>query len=164
MSVASTPTSSAPSTPITGGYDIVRVKKEDSTRAIAFLNKFFFRDEPLNVEKHLLETEDARCEELEEYSVKSIEEGASLMAVDSNGDIVGISLNGVIKRDDPEEEFDCPNEKFAKILKLLDTVDKRADIFGQFPDIDQVLLVKILSVDSNWRGRGIAKALVDKTR
>lgn len=163
MSAESTPTST-PSTPITGGYEIVKVEKEDGQRAIAFLNKFFFRDEPLNVEKNLLDTPEATCPELEGYSIKSIEEGVSLMAVDSNGDIVGITVNGVINRDEPEEEFDCPNEKFSKILNLLETVDKQADVFGQFPDIDNLLLVKILSVDSSWRGRGIAKALVDRTR
>lgn len=163
MSVASTPTST-PTTPITGGYEIVKVKKEDAGRAIDFLNRFFFRDEPLNVEKNLLETPEARCPELEEYSVKSIEEGCSLMAIDADGEIVGITVNGVQNKDDPEEEFYCPNPKFEKILKLLDTVDKQCDIFGQFPDINNVLIVKILSVDSSWRGRGIAKALIDRTR
>lgn len=86
------------------------------------------------------------------------------MATGPEGEIVGVCLNGIMRRDDPEEIFVCPNKKFEKILNLLDTVDKQADTFGQFPDVDQIMLVKILSVDGSWRGRGIAKALIDRTR
>lgn len=165
MSAASTPTSAPTSPGIIGDYTITRLKKEDCERSIEFLRRFFFRDEPLNVEQNLLETDDATCEELEDFSMKSIHEGVSLMATSRAGDIVGICLNGVLGRDDPEEEdFHCPNKKFAKILKLLDFVDREANVFGQFPDVQKILSLKILSVDGSWRGQGIAKALIDKSR
>lgn len=165
MSAASTPTSTPTSPEILGGYTITRLKNEDCEKAIEFLRRFFFRDEPLNVEQNLLETDEATCDELEDFSIKSIHEGVSLMATSTAGEIVGICLNGVLSRDDPEEEdFQCPNKKFAKILKLLDFVDKEANVFGQFPDVEKILSLKILSVDGSWRGQGIAKALIDKSR
>ncbi|GLV35327.1 speck [Carabus blaptoides fortunei] len=165
MSAASTP-SSTPSTPVTEGYyDIRPIKTDDTDKVIQFLRKFFFRDEPLNIEQNLLETDEDTCPELEGYSIKSMHEGISLMAVAPAGDIVGICLNGVMDRQDPdEEEYECANEKFARILKLLDTVDREADVFGQFPDVNKIISVKILSVDGSWRGKGIAKALMDRTR
>lgn len=58
---------------------------------------------------------------------------------------------------------DCANPKFAKILGLLHYVSQEADVFGQFPDVQRILNISILSVDSNWRGRGIARALTDAT-
>lgn len=162
----STDSMSTPSTPTTPiePYSIKPIKQADSESVLNFLRKFFFRDEPLNVDIKLLDTPDATCKELEDYSVKSIKDGLSLMAVSESGKIIGVCLNGCMKREDPEEEEDCPNPKFAKILKLLGTVDKQADVFGQFPDVDKVMIVKILSVDGSWRGRGIAKELMDRTR
>ncbi|XP_017786621.1 PREDICTED: dopamine N-acetyltransferase-like isoform X2 [Nicrophorus vespilloides] len=164
MSTPSTPTTPLSSPPVEP-YDIQIITKPDVEKVIGFLRKFFFRDEPLNVNVKLLEGDDATCLELEEFSVKSIKDGLSLMAVSESGKVVGVCLNGAMRRNDVEEdEEDCPNEKFAKILNLLETVDKQADIFGKFPDVNSVMNVKILSVDTTWRGRGIAKQLMDRTR
>lgn len=38
------------------------------------------------------------CKELEEYASKSIPERSSFKAVDKNGKIVGVAINGIVKK------------------------------------------------------------------
>lgn len=161
MSTPSTP-SSATLTPPIDSIDMKYITDDDSDNVILFLRKFFFKDEPLNVNVKLLEKA-TTCIELEEYSLKSIKDGVSVMVLNESKEIVGVCLNGISHRNDViEEEEECKNEKFAKILSLLDHVEKKVDIFGNYPDADKVLIIKIISVDTNCRGRGIAKLLCDK--
>lgn len=162
MSTPSTPSSASASPPIEQ-FHIKQITHAEQEKVILFLRKFFFLDEPLNLDVKLLETEPT-CKELEAYSIKSIKDGLSLMAVSDSGNIVGVCLNGSANRNDPiEDEEECPNPKFAKILSLLERVDTELDLFGKYPDANKIMIAKILSVDSSWRGRGIAKILFDKT-
>lgn len=62
---------------------------------------------------------------------------------------------------DPEYITTCENPKFKKILRLLRYVDQNVNRYGHFQGLN-VLEIRILSVDSNWRGKGIAKTLVEK--
>jgi len=64
--------------------------------------------------------------------------------------------------EEPEHIQLCKNAKFKKILRLLHHVDKGVNISGQFQD-SKVLEIKIISVDINWRGKGVAKTLMEKT-
>lgn len=148
-------------------YRIEIITKDDKLRVLKFLRRFFFRDEPLNQSIELIpKGEDSTCLELEEYcSVSSIENNLSLMAVSSSGAIIGILLNG--KMDPPSEEepayiSGCGNPKFKKILRLLHHVDKNVNRDGQFRGLN-ILEIRIISVDSSWRGKGVAKALIEKT-
>lgn len=77
-------------------YHIQTVTKDDKLRILKFLRRFFFRDEPLNHSIELIpESEGSTCLELEEYcSMSSLENNLSLMAVSTNGAIVGVILNG----------------------------------------------------------------------
>jgi len=163
MSVPSTP--SSPTSPPPEPYEVRIVTEKDSEQIIDHLRKFFFKDEPLNVSVKLIESDDSRCPELESYSIKSIKDGISLMAITDSNKIIGVCLNQKLHRDDLEEEVKkCPNPKFEKILKFLRTLDKEGNVFGQYPDVDKILNVFILSVDGSWRGKGIAKKLMDMTR
>lgn len=165
MSAASTPTT--PCSP-TEEYKISIVQNEDAEQAIDFLRRYFFKDEPLNVALNLLE-ENKTCDALENFSLKSIYEGVSLMTTNEEGEIIAVCINGILNRDDPPEEpaplssSKC-SKKFEKILNLLDTVDRESDVFGQFPDVNSMMLVKILSVDPSYRGKGLAKTLMDRSR
>lgn len=91
------------------------------------------------------------------------------MAISPTGKILGVCINGIMRREDPSDDTndnskDCPNQKFKKILDLLTTVGKESDVFKQFPEIDKVIDIRIISVDDSCRGQGIAKALLDKTK
>jgi len=66
----------------------------------------------------------------------------------------------------PAEEADyirsCKNAKFRKILKLLLYIDKNVNAGDRFRDLN-VLELRIMSVNTNWRGKGIGKALIEKS-
>lgn len=51
------------------------------------------QDEPMNTFINLGE-----CEELEEYSLKSLSDKCSFKAVNANGEIVGVAMNGIVKK------------------------------------------------------------------
>ncbi|PBC29526.1 arylalkylamine N-acetyltransferase 1 isoform X1 [Apis cerana] len=148
-------------------YHIQIITKDDKLRILKFLRRFFFRDEPLNHSIELIpESEDSTCLELEEYcSMSSLENNLSLMAVSTNGAIIGVILNGKMdppKDEEPEYITTCENAKFKKILRLLNYVDRNVNRDGKFRGLN-ILEIRIISVDSNWRGKGVAKALVEKT-
>ncbi|XP_065160997.1 arylalkylamine N-acetyltransferase 1-like isoform X3 [Atheta coriaria] len=154
---------STPST-TTEPYEIKYVTQADYPRVLHHLQRFFFKDEPLNVSINLLGGKNT-CPELEDFSKKCLDHGCSYMAVSSSDEVVGVSVNAVDRPSDGQEEAeDCGNPKFQKIINLLMTIDCEVDIFNRYKDVNSVMNCKILSVDSTWRGRGIAKQLLDKTR
>ncbi|GAB1866855.1 N-acetyltransferase domain-containing protein [Camponotus japonicus] len=148
-------------------YHIQIINKDDKLKVLKFLRRFFFRDEPLNQSIQLIpEGEDSTCAELEDYcSHSSFENNLSLMAVTASGAIIGVLLNGKSEpppEEEPEYIESCKNAKFKKILRLLHYVDKNVNVSGRFQDLN-VLEIKIISVNTNWRGKGVAKALIEKT-
>ncbi|XP_073981173.1 arylalkylamine N-acetyltransferase 1-like isoform X2 [Rhodnius prolixus] len=151
-------------------YKLVTVTEKDTKDVIAFLRKFFFHDEPLNICVGLLDEPGSTCQELEDYCANSIKEGLSLMAVTPANEIAGVCINGAKRRENEEisamtdEVNACKNLKFKKILNLLTTVNIQSDIFGKFPNITSLVEVRVLSVDDAYRGKGIAKACINKTK
>ncbi|XP_046748934.1 arylalkylamine N-acetyltransferase 1-like isoform X1 [Diprion similis] len=147
-------------------YHFRIITAEDKENVLKFLRRFFFRDEPLNHSIRLIpDGENSTCVELEDYSMSSIDDNLSMMAVSASGEIIGVLLNGVMEpptEGEPEYVTNCENPKFKKILKLLCHVDKKAGLAKKFPD-QRVLELRIISVDGTWRGRGVAKALVERT-
>lgn len=91
------------------------------------------------------------------------------MAVSPSGYLLGVCLNGVLARAAEENEDTeglingCSNPKFKKILRLLTTINKQSGVFAQFP-VDKILDIIILSVDESYRGQGICKALIERTK
>ncbi|KAF5294537.1 hypothetical protein FQR65_LT10729 [Abscondita terminalis] len=147
-------------------YKIRLITKHDSELVLNHLRKFFFKDEPLNIAVNLIENENSRCLELEEFSLKCLKSGLSLMAITPKGEVIGVCLNGPLDEDAEVEEEECPNPKLAKIFKLLDYSGAEGSkaVSKIYPDIKRSLLVKILSTDCAWRGQGVARKLLDKTR
>lgn len=89
-------------------------------------------------------------------------------AVSSNGDLIGVVLNNLTYRVDREknnenDEDTKDNTKFNIITEFLDKVEREADVFQKFPNVDRVMDIKIISVDESFRGQGVCKALIDKT-
>jgi len=63
----------------------------------------------------------------------------------------------------PEKAADsCEHPKFKKILSLMDHVEEQFNIFDVYPDEELILDGKILSVDTNYRGLGIAGRLTER--
>lgn len=90
------------------------------------------------------------------------------MAVSQTGDIMGVILNNIMHRDEEEEDDEddnCnDNLKFKEIVVLLEKIKKEADVFAQYPNVNRILEIKIVTVNEAYRGQGVCKALVDKTK
>jgi len=75
-----------------------------------------------------------------------------------------MALNGILKKGEREEEerrFDeLDDEKFKMIMKLLYKVNDKVDLFAKY-DVDELFECRILSVDANYRGKGLASVLMD---
>ncbi|EDV37500.1 uncharacterized protein Dana_GF11376 [Drosophila ananassae] len=143
-------------------YTIELIRPEDGEAVIAMLKTFFFKDEPLNTFLDLGE-----CKELEKYSLKPLTDNCSYKAVDKDGKIIGIFLNGLLRRPSPDDVAGkaadgCEHPKFKKILSLFDHVEDNFNIFDLYPNENLILDGKILSVDTNYRGLGIAGRLTER--
>lgn len=106
------------------------------------------------------------CPDLEEWSLKYMLEGRSFKAINPAGEIIGVIINGLIRRDaDPNAVAEPPvrHDKFATILRLMAYVDTQFDLFQHFPQYDRALDAKIITVNDTYRGAGIAKALTQYT-
>lgn len=147
-------------------YTIRTLTPDDKEQMLKFLRKFFFRDEPMNLAVNLLETPDSQCLQLEEYAASTLEDGASLAAVDENGDYIGVIVNGIAKREEVnniDKSEECPNAKFRRILKVLSYLDREANIWEKLPkECNKVLEIRIASTHSAWRGRGLMRVLCEE--
>ncbi|CAH2090490.1 unnamed protein product [Euphydryas editha] len=152
---------------MTPSFTLRKLTPKDKEGAIDFLRRFFFLDEPLNQTINLLETPESRCYELEDYASSSLADGVSVAAVDENGDFVGIVINGLAKRDEvdyTDKSANCPDPKFRVILKFLSDLDRQARIWDKLPlSCHTVLEVRIASTHSDWRGRGLMRALCEES-
>ncbi|KAJ2951550.1 hypothetical protein O0L34_g13699 [Tuta absoluta] len=149
------------------GYIVRTVFPQDQERLLQFLRRFFFRDEPMNLAVKLLETPESRCAELEEYAVSSLQDEVSVAAFDDHGEMVGVIVNGIARREEvdyTDKSDECPNKKFARILKVLGHLDREAKIWEKLPaSCTSVLEVRIASTHSDWRGRGLMRALCEES-
>jgi hypothetical protein len=78
------------------------------------ISRTFYVDEPLNDAVQLW-SEDSPCVELDEYCTHSLLEGLSFKAVDKHGNIVGVTISGVI----PLNEVSLYNRSIFSCVGLL---------------------------------------------
>lgn len=120
--------------------------------------------------------------EMEEYCLESLSENCSFKAVNYNGNIVGAAINRVIGRpaslwpevtassqepsgantDDLTE--DCTNKKLDALKRMLEYVDSQFNMLKAYPHLDRYFDGWALSVDRNYRHRGIAEMLVARSQ
>ncbi|KAG8230555.1 hypothetical protein J437_LFUL010156 [Ladona fulva] len=148
-------------------YEILPIALGDAERVLDFLRRFFFRDEPLNYAIGL--TTDGRSSmHLEAHCLVTLSHGLSLMAVEGGptGRIIGVSLNAEGKPGDADtlavEADRCPDPKFRRILRILETVERNSDVLEKY-NADRQLELRIISVDDSCRGRGVASKLLKQT-
>ncbi|XP_031638698.1 dopamine N-acetyltransferase isoform X3 [Contarinia nasturtii] len=139
------------------------VQEEDTEEILSMLKTYFFKDEPMN---EYLKMGD--CVELEKYTTKSIGEKCSFKALNSRGEIIGVAMNGIVKKPKPDQPFhsyaaECKHQQFKKILTLMEYIDHQYSTFNLYPDIEKFLDATILSVNANYRGYGVAGKLMEKT-
>ncbi|KAE8748356.1 hypothetical protein FOCC_FOCC004992 [Frankliniella occidentalis] len=133
---------------------------------IAHLRWSFFADEPLNRSVALCERGQPH-RELEEHARATLRDSLSEMVLDTTtNQVVGVALNGVLLPGDLDEAqsklSDMDDAKFRRIFGLLYSVNKRLDLFDAY-HVDRIFECRILSVDNRYRGRGLARQLLERS-
>lgn len=112
------------------------------------------------------------CKELEYFCWKRIEDNLSYKAIDANGNCVGVFLSelGVNSsahyNSESNKEDDLiyrQHEKFYRIIQLTDALDAKVNLPEMCPEVQEFVHGKVISVDSKYRGRGIAGQLLLRT-
>ncbi|KAF5289848.1 hypothetical protein FQR65_LT10664 [Abscondita terminalis] len=124
--------------------------------------RYNFPDEPLNVSVGLCKHGQA-CEPFEHHALMTLKDGLSVMAVDvKTGEIAGVALNGISHRGEVEEDLKevdaSDNKEYRLIFGLLHNVNHELNLFETY-NVDKIFELRFLSVDSRYRGRGIANEL-----
>lgn len=92
----------------------------------------------------------------------------SFMAVSKTGDIMGMIFNSVIRRNENVEtwhnEMNTGNSKLDKIVIFMNKLNRGANVFDRYPNIDLTLKMRYITVKDAHRGQGVCKALINKTR
>jgi len=74
-----------------------------------------------------------------------------------------MALNGILKKGEREEAErrleELDDEKFKMIFRLLYKVNDKIDLFAKY-NVDELFECRILSVDANYRGKGLASILM----
>ncbi|EDV32809.1 uncharacterized protein Dana_GF22216 [Drosophila ananassae] len=141
---------------------------EHYKQVLEHLRKSFFADEPLNKAAGLCQN-GCSNPELEDHCLEALQDRMSLMAVDEKASqdgkckIAGVVLNGILRAGDTSKALEKLEETcdadFRKIFELLHRHNLKYNLFEHF-DVDAMFDVRILSVDSGYRGQGIANELV----
>ncbi|KAH8261748.1 hypothetical protein KR044_012774, partial [Drosophila immigrans] len=154
--------------PVTSKMEYKLISGDYYERVIEHLRGNFFADEPLNRAAGLCQ-QGGGNRELEHHSLATLQDQLSIMAVDerkdsdTHGQIAGVILNGVLRPGDTEQaldklQFSC-DSNYKKIFELLYRHSLQVDLFTRY-NVNRIFDVRILSVDSRYRGQGIAKELV----
>lgn len=133
------------------------VGENDRPWIIEFLERNFYRDEPITDYLKICENESA-LKALKKFSTKNLDQNLSFVVRDSAGNLLGVCLNSIHTRNDHDDEVTDP--LFGKIATFLGYGYGEARVFEKFPDIEALVYIDILSVDKSAGGRGIGTLLV----
>ncbi|RZF35578.1 hypothetical protein LSTR_LSTR005106 [Laodelphax striatellus] len=133
---------------------------------IVHLRHNFFADEPINKSVELCQPGEPHAE-LEEHSLSTLRDGLSVMALDTEtGEVIGVALNGVQHMGDlnaAQEKLEKMTDgSFKQIFGLLYSLNQTLDLFSKY-EVENIFECRILSVDSRFRGRGLAKELMRRS-
>ncbi|XP_038212460.1 dopamine N-acetyltransferase-like [Zerene cesonia] len=146
-------------------YTIGRIVEEDTEEVMKVLKRNFFIDEPLNKKLQYCTSVDDDCPDLDEYC-RSTLPGISFKAIDADGKIIGVLINGISAVDFPIDYEsmikNCENPKFKKILHILLIREQNAHLATRYPNEKKLFEVKLAATDSNWRNKGIMNKLMEE--
>nr|XP_050859244.1 arylalkylamine N-acetyltransferase 1-like [Vespula vulgaris] len=151
-----------PSPKMSDNLTIAEIPEDRFADAIDHLKWNFFADEPLNHAVGLCKKGESHFE-LERHCLLTLKQGYSRMLVTENGTIAGMALNGVLNEDERDEASrrleEIDDEQFKKIFGQLYKVNKKVNLFWKY-NVQELFECRILSVDENFRGKGLANVLM----
>lgn len=90
------------------------------------------------------------------------------MAVSENGEVMGVILNNIMCKDHQLDQYGdenfVSNSSFDDIEVLLYKIRQDVDLYGQYPNVDRIMELKLISVNEEYRGQGVCKALINKSK
>uniref|UniRef100_A0A2A4J4D3 aralkylamine N-acetyltransferase n=1 Tax=Heliothis virescens TaxID=7102 RepID=A0A2A4J4D3_HELVI len=125
----------------------VTITPDMSEAVIQHLRNNFFADEPLNKAVSLCQRGEPHAA-LERLCAVTIADGLSVAAIEGDTSIEKIQQSS--------------DEKYNKIFTILYSVSQELDLFNTF-QVDKILECRIISVDQQARGRGLAKELMARS-
>ncbi|XP_012278747.1 uncharacterized protein LOC105698783 [Orussus abietinus] len=141
---------------------VLTIPEDRFCEVIDHLRHSFFADEPLNHAVGLCQRGEPHPD-LERHCLATMKQGYSRMILSEDGTIAGVALNGTLRKGEREEAgrklLELADEKFKTIFGLLYKVNEKVDLFEKY-DVQEILECRILSVDSRFRGRGLANVLM----
>lgn len=127
---------------------IERVTEDRFGEVIQHLKMAFFADEPLNKAVGLCMPGEGHVE-LERHSLSTLADNLSVMALSEDNRVVGVAINGVLKRGDIEKAQKSlklsNDDQFVKIFNFLYKGNEHT--FEELT-VDRLFEIRILSVDS----------------
>ncbi|XP_060870316.1 arylalkylamine N-acetyltransferase 1-like [Metopolophium dirhodum] len=147
-------------------FNIVPITDNDKQIIQNSLRQYFFHDEPLCVSLELIEERESLIE-FENFCTDLIKYGVSFMAISvDTGEMMGAALNSTVCRSNEIKQYGDENKssKYNDIMVILDKAGRETDVFGQYPNIDRMMELKIITVNEEYRGLGICKALINKSK
>ncbi|KAE9537435.1 hypothetical protein AGLY_006458 [Aphis glycines] len=140
-------------------FNILPITNNDKETVKNSLRRYFFRDEPISASIGLLEEKESIYFYL----------GVSFMAVSTEtGEMMGATLNSTACRGDKIKQYSDKNNdrsiKYNELMIFLDKAGRDTDFFGQYQNIDRIMKLEIITVNEAYRGQGVCKALVNKSK
>ncbi|XP_037810110.1 dopamine N-acetyltransferase-like [Lucilia sericata] len=142
------------------------IKPHERQQVLDFLRVHYYLEEPLTTGSEPKQQD----KEDEEFNMSNIEHGTCVMAVqkdDNNSQetIVGALLAGPKGPNEAdhlfEEAANLGPTKWGHIVQFLGCVERDANICGRF-NVQKVLHVHVMGVNSEMRGQNIGRRLVEK--
>ncbi|XP_022199206.2 uncharacterized protein LOC111056180 [Nilaparvata lugens] len=125
----------------------------------------FYVDEPLLAALKLCKRGEPQPE-MDDYCMKNLKEGFSIAALDEKTDkVIATVMNGIIHDCDPDdfnEKLETMTGKIKEIFKLLYYSNQHLDLFCRY-NVEEIFEIRLLSVDSKYFGRGLAKELIKRS-
>ncbi|XP_042859386.1 uncharacterized protein LOC122245523 [Penaeus japonicus] len=132
---------------------------QDFEEVKAFLGLYFFPKEPLTL--------GARCEDevdMDDLIMKCVASGVSVGFRDkATRELVGVRLSSILSskpKTQPPPESVPP--EVAKVINMLNHLWEAVDVFAD-PGVKRVMKSDILTVHTGYNGRGLAKAMVERS-
>lgn len=147
----------------TEDYEIRLATIKDKSQIINLMVNGFYKEEPLI--KYMRQKQ-----QFPEHGVwREFSENELLdpsLVVVKHGIIIGVSLNSILEKgqDDSHSHFDVRNIARSQILQFLNGVEKQCNFWSYFPNVSKGITVDRLGVDNAFKGQGIAKKLINRTR
>ncbi|XP_043283671.1 uncharacterized protein [Venturia canescens] len=144
------------------GMTVEPVPEARFNEVIEHLRYNFFADEPLNNGVGLCRKGEPH-EDLEKHCLATLQQGYCRMLLTDDATIAGLALNGVLKKGEREEcerrLSEVNDVKFKTIFGLLYKLNEKIDLFEKY-NVDEIFECRILSVDEEFRGKGLANVLM----